>query len=126
MNLNQVTLPATNIKRSITFYRAMGFTLIVDSPAYARFECPNGDATFSVHLVSERSKNSGVIIYFESEHLDQLVSDLKTRGFQFDQEPKDESWLWREARLKDPDGNVLCLFFGGDNRKNPPWRVSSV
>jgi hypothetical protein len=23
----------------------------------------------------------------------------------------------------DPDGNKIILFFGGDNRKNPPWRV---
>ena len=29
MNLNQVTLPATNVERSAEFYRALGFTQIV-------------------------------------------------------------------------------------------------
>lgn len=29
-----------------------------------------------------------------------------------------------EAILKDPDGNQLILFHAGDNRKNPPWRIT--
>ena len=49
MNLNQVTLPAINVPESATFYRRLGFTQIVSTPHYARFECPEGDATFSVH-----------------------------------------------------------------------------
>lgn len=28
--------------------------------------------------------------------------------------------LWREARLRDPAGNALCLFFAGPNRRDPP------
>ena len=27
------------------------------------------------------------------------------------------------AYLRDPDGNRLCLYFAGENRVNPPWRV---
>ncbi len=46
-------------------------------------------------------------------------------GIQFDQEPKDQSWLWREAKLKDLDGNQLILFFGGENRLNPPWKIKN-
>jgi hypothetical protein len=49
MNLNQVTLPAADLEASASFYRRMGFTQIVSSPHYARFECPEGDATFSIH-----------------------------------------------------------------------------
>lgn len=126
MNLNQVTLPSTDIRRSIDFYRGMGFTLIVDSPDYARFECPQGDATFSVHRVAEAVNDTGVVVYFESAtaaELDALVVRLAQRGYGFDQQPEDMSWLWREARLRDPDGNVICLLFAGENRHNPPWRV---
>ena len=36
MNLNQVTLPSTNIEQSIAFYRGMGFTLIAESPHHVR------------------------------------------------------------------------------------------
>ncbi len=55
--------------------------------------------------------------------LDQQVEELRAKGFQFQQEPKDERWLWREARLLDPSGNVICLYKAGANRLNPPWRV---
>ena len=34
-------------------------------------------------------------------------------------------WLWREARLVDPSGNVICLYHAGENRLNPPWRVGA-
>ena len=44
-------------------------------------------------------------------------------GIDFDTEPADMPWLWREARLRDPDGHHLCLFRAGDNRRYPPWRL---
>lgn len=40
MNLNQVTLPALDVQRSVDFYKRMGFTQIVESPHYARFKRP--------------------------------------------------------------------------------------
>ena len=124
MNLNQVTLPVTDFSRSVAFYLDMGFTLIVHSPPrYARFECPDGEATFSLHAAERPVGNTGVVVYFECSDLDQRVQRLVSAGFQFTQLPTDEPWLWREARLEDPSGNVLCLFWGGNNRKHPPWRV---
>lgn len=126
MNLNQVTLPAVDIEQSSAFYRDMGFTQIVSSPPrYARFECPDGDATFSVHLVGNAPTNTGVVVYFECVDLDERVKQLQDKGFEFTKLPTDERWLWREARLNDPFGNVICLFLAGDNRKNPPWRVTA-
>ena len=41
MDLNQVTLPALDVAESADFYARMGFLQIVDSPHYARFECPD-------------------------------------------------------------------------------------
>ena len=125
MELNQVTLPATDVSASVAFYRAMGFELIVDSPHYARFKSAVGDATFSVHAVDAISEPSKTIVYFECAALDQQVEALKASGFQFAQEPRDERWLWREARLIDPAGNVICLYHAGENRLNPPWRVKT-
>ena len=125
MNLNQVTLPATDFERSVTFYRDMGFTLIVHSPPrYARFECPEGDATFSLHSVDSSGTSTGIVVYFECADLDARVGRLAAAGFEFTQFPTDERWLWREARLNDPSGNVICLFWAGTNRKNPPWRIA--
>jgi hypothetical protein len=51
------------------------------------------------------------------------VEDLEARGIRFDLEPTEQPWLWREARLRDPDGHALCLFSAGENRLHPPWRL---
>lgn len=125
MNLNQVTVPSSNIPRTIEFYQTLGLKLIVESDHYARFECPNGLSTFSVHLTEELPTGAGISVYFECENLDEKVDKLIQKGFVFDVLPTDQSWLWREAYLKDPDGNQLILFFAGENRLNPPWRIQS-
>lgn len=124
MNLNQVTVPSLDVEKAIQFYEKLELKLIVKSlPDYARFECTDGDSTFSIHRVNELPKGEGVIIYFEDENLDELVSRLLKKGIKFDKKPIDESWLWREASLYDPDGNKIILFYAGKNRKMPPWRV---
>jgi len=124
MNLNQITVPSLNVENAIAFYEKLGLQLIVKSlPNYARFECPDGNSTFSIHLVDKLPQGTGVYVYFECDNLDEKVELLKNKGVKFDQEPVDEKWLWREARLKDLDGNQLILFYGGKNRLNPPWRI---
>jgi len=70
MNLNQVTAPSTDVRRSIDFYRSLGLVLIVENlPSYARFECPEGDATFSVHQTGQPAGKPGGVVYFECEDL---------------------------------------------------------
>lgn len=124
MNLNQITIPSIDLSKSIPFYERLGLLLIVNSsPRYARFECPEGNSTFSIHQVSTLPTGEGISIYFECANLDEKVEQLKAKGIQFDQEPTDQNWLWREARLKDMDGNQLILFYAGENRLNPPWRI---
>lgn len=126
MNLNQVTLPARDISESIAFYEKMGFRLIVNAaPRYARFECPKGESTFSIELAEKASECHGVVVYFECSDLDEKVEELQGLGYHFEQLPRDEPWLWREARLRDPSLNVLCLYRAGENRRFPPWRVQA-
>ncbi len=124
MNLNQVTIYTNKFSESLAFYKTLGLQIIVDSsPRYVRFECPDGDSTFSIHETSDNSECSNIVLYFECEELEREVERLKNLGLQFEQEPKDQTWLWREAYLKDPTGNKICLYFAGENRQNPPWRV---
>lgn len=125
MNLNQVTIPSLDVEKAILFYQQLGLQLIVHStPHYARFQCPDGQATFSIHLVPELPKGDGIWVYFECEQLDAYVESLQKKGIEFEELPNDKRWLWREARLKDLDGNQLILFHAGDNRLNPPWRLN--
>jgi hydroxymethylpyrimidine/phosphomethylpyrimidine kinase len=121
-SLNHVTVGCRDYAASVNFYKSLGLDLIVDSPrsGYARFEAPNG-VTFSIH----HSENiaSSTIVYFESKRLDAWVTELASQGFAFEQLPQDESWGWREARLLDPAGNIVCLYNAGENRRFPDWRI---
>lgn len=107
---------------AVLFYRKLGFTQIVDTPHYARFECPDGGATFSLSL-EDAPRGGGAVIYFEHKDLDAWVGRLKVAGVVFDQDPTDQSYLWREAILHDPSGNKIKLYWAGENRLYPPWRV---
>ena len=124
MRLNQVTVPALDLERSIAFYRALGLKLIVKSPHYARFEVGDGADTFSLHVTDDASgAGKGPHVYFECDDLDSRVAQLKTKGITFDSEPTDQSWKWREAWLTDPAGVKLCLYHAGEMRRFPPWRL---
>lgn len=125
MNLNQVTIPSSNLANAVSFYQKLGFLLIVDAlPRYARFELPKGDSTFSIHHETSLPQGRGITLYFEVENLDATVSNLRSKGIVFQLLPTDQPWLWQEAHLKDPDGNQLILYKAGKNRKNPPWRIN--
>ena len=123
MNLNQVTMSVVNMDEAKAFYQLLGFNLIVDTPHYTRFECPDGDATFSLSL-SDGPIGTGTVVYFEHPELDLWVAKLQAAGLQFESPPEDHTYLWREAVLLDPSGNKLKLYWAGENRKNPPWRVN--
>ncbi len=120
---------------AVTFYQCMGFELIVDTPHYARFLCPEGNATFSLSLADKPQQtatnsstvtpSSSTTIYFEHEQLDTLVAALIEKGIVFEQLPQDMRYLWREAVLFDPSGNKIKLYWAGENRINPPWRVNT-
>ena len=124
MRLNQVTIPSTDVARSVEFYKRLGLVQIVESlPRYSRFVCPDGEATFSIHRVDDIAPGEKPVVYFECDALDQTVAELERRGIEFESRPVDQSWLWREAYLRDPDGNLICLYFAGENRVNPPWKL---
>jgi len=127
VNLNHVTLIVTDFDRSVAFYRGLGFIPVVHAPPrYARFACPDGDATLSVEVTGEAALSARAQIYLECARLDETVAGLKARGYVFAQDPMDMSYLWREARLRDPDGHDIRLYYAGDNRLNPPWKVRSA
>lgn len=125
MRLNQVTVPALDLERSIAFYQTLGLRLIVKTDDYARFEVGDGSETFSLHLTNDaHSAAGGPHIYFECDDLDARVAALKAKGIAFNSDPVDQRWRWREAWLSDPAGVQLCLYHAGAMRRFPPWRIS--
>jgi len=124
MRLNQVTVPLVDYEASKGFYLKLGLKLIVDTPPrYARFEMPEGGSTFSIEYVDGWQGGDWPEIWFESDRLDELVAELKSKGVVFESDPMEMPYLWRVALLRDPAGNRIALYHAGENRLNPPWRV---
>lgn len=123
LRLNQVTVGVADYGASVAFYQTLGLKLIVDSaPDYARFEAPGG-VTLSLHRDLDEMASGLTTVYFECDDLDAEVMRLSRLGVGFEHPPVDQPWLWREARLRDPFGNMVCLYRAGEARRFPPWRV---
>jgi hydroxymethylpyrimidine/phosphomethylpyrimidine kinase len=123
LRLNQVTVTGTNYERSVDFYKRLGLKQIVDNPPdYARFET-GGGATFSVQIDPEEKIIATTAIYLECDDLDERVEQLARGGIPFEHGPRNQPWMWREARLRDPDGNIIFLYKAGEARRFPPWRI---
>jgi hydroxymethylpyrimidine/phosphomethylpyrimidine kinase len=123
--LNQVTVTGTNYRRSVDFYRELGLRQIVDSPdtGYARFETAGG-VTLSVQIDPDEKIIPTTAIYLECDDLDERVEQLARSGLTFEHGPRNQPWMWREARLRDPDGNIIFFYKAGENRRFPPWRMT--
>src|SRR5207244_3316256 len=130
MKFNHVTLIVTDLEHSKSFYRTLGLTQIVDAPPrYARFTFPEGAATLSIEVKELDSKSRGGVaeLFFQCEAVDDVVRSLKAKGVAFDQDPMDMFYLWREARLRDPDGHELRFYSEAtDVRLNPPWKIAAA
>lgn len=123
MNLNQITIQVLNVELCCEFYKTLGLHLIVNAlPRYARFLCPNGDSTFSIHKTENTTGNT-TTIYFEVDDIESTYKSLLKKGIVFESSPELKSWLWTEALCKDPNGNAIIIYHAGKNRKNPPWRI---
>jgi hydroxymethylpyrimidine/phosphomethylpyrimidine kinase len=121
--LNQVTVTGTNYERSVEFYKKLGLKQIVGNPPdYARFETAGG-VTFSVQIDPEEQIIATTAVYFECDDLDERVEQLARSGIPFEHGPRNQPWMWREARLRDPDGNIIFFFKAGESRRFPPWRM---
>jgi catechol 2,3-dioxygenase-like lactoylglutathione lyase family enzyme len=150
VRLNHVTLVSADPERALPFYEGLGLTVIVlerDTDGrlrYARLTFPEGDSTLSLERgahsppsppsppstpvdddVSTASAASAVL-FFECDDLDARVAALTAAGYRFEAGAETKPWLWREARLRDPDGQTICLFRAGFYRLDPPWRIASA
>jgi hydroxymethylpyrimidine/phosphomethylpyrimidine kinase len=124
LRLNQITITGTDYERSIAFYRKLGLKQIVGSPdtGYARFEA-GGGVTFSVQIDPDEKIVATTAIYLECDDLDERVEQLARAGLAFEHGPRNQPWMWREARLRDPDGNIIFFYKAGEARRFPPWRI---
>jgi catechol 2,3-dioxygenase-like lactoylglutathione lyase family enzyme len=125
VRLNHITIAVSELERSVSFYERLGLEVIVHAPPrYARLYVSASDSTLSLEVMPDVKAGSPTFhLYFECENVDQTHLNLSGLGVVFTQPPTDMSYMWREAKLLDPDGYDVRLFSAGENRINPPWRL---
>ncbi len=113
---------------SVLFYEKLGLKLIVDSaPRYCRFEFPappdGGEpATLSLHSVDDtwQASLNGPLVYFEVDDVERYLTDCDLQPIAV---PEMKSYLWFEADIFDPSGNIIRIYTAGKTRRFPPWRI---
>ncbi len=115
-----LSIPARHMQASVTFYKNLGLKQIDENrPDEARFLSPEGEVTLLLERTDAVPEKPNTILFFECDDLDERVAELRTKGLLFESAPEDQPWGWRDAYLKDPKGNSVCLFNSGKERTSP-------
>jgi hydroxymethylpyrimidine/phosphomethylpyrimidine kinase len=123
--LNQVTVTGTDYRKSVEFYRSLG-------PPPDRRQ--PGERLCAVRdRRAERRCRSRSIPKRRSRQRPRSISNATTltsgsrswpeAGSRSSTVPRNQPWMWREARLRDPSGNIIFLYRAGEARRFPPWRI---
>jgi uncharacterized glyoxalase superfamily protein PhnB len=120
--LNAIGIVASDMARSIAFYRLLGLEFPGDSDGgHIEAELPNG---LRLMLDSEetiksfrpdwtREAGNQLALAFECAtpaEVDELYARVAEAGFDAEKEPWDAFWRQRYAQLRDPDGVPVDLF----------------
>jgi lactoylglutathione lyase len=113
-----VTISVTDQQKSLEFYtEKLGFTVATNQPMgddkgtrWIELALPGGGVTVSIFPPQDPSTKVGGFsnIIFTCEDVRQTYEELKERGVQFTQEPKDEFW-GTFCIFADPDDNQFVL-----------------
>ena len=110
--LGQVSIPAKDIKRAISFYRdTLGIPFIWNNSRMAFFQ--TGVTRLLVEIPEDPEFAHCSILYFDVADIDTAVRELKGRGVIFEDEPHHigdlgDVSVWM-AFFRDSEGNFLGL-----------------
>jgi uncharacterized glyoxalase superfamily protein PhnB len=120
--LNAVGIVASDLARSLDFYRLLGLD-VPETPneGHVNIDLPNG---FRLMLDSEdemrkflpdwvRQQGNQFSLAFQCDSpadVDKIYSQMIGAGFQGDKEPWDAFWGQRYAKLSDPNGIPVDLY----------------
>ena len=107
--IHSVAVVVSDRKRATQWYvEKLGFVVLEDAADHWTVVAPPGWRT-GLHLCEAETLepgNTGILLY--PDDFDATVKELKKKGVEFTQEPKEEPW-GTYAMFKDPDGNVFWL-----------------
>lgn len=98
------------MKESLPFYRdVLGLKVKNEWPHYAIFDLP-GTLGFAIGLGGKRGRKEGAPAnFFAVDDLDATYEELKEKGVNFIEPPKEQYWGGYAALIPDPDENLIYL-----------------
>ncbi len=119
--LNALGIVASDLGRSIAFYRLLGVDFPEDGDGHIEATLPSGmrlmldeeSVVKSFRPDWTRETGNQLALAFECSspaEVDELWSRAKDAGFEADKEPWDAFWGQRYAQLRDPDSVPVDLF----------------
>ncbi len=119
--LNAIGIVASDLGRSITFYRLLGVDLPDQGEGHIEATLPSGtrfmldeeSVVRSFRPDWSREVGNQLSLAFECSspaEVDELWDRAKADGFDAEKEPWDAFWGQRYAQLRDPDGVPVDLF----------------
>lgn len=122
-NLNAIGITASDMKRSIRFYRLLGLDVPPETPDEAHIDLflPNGvrfmldseEVTRSFLPNWQRVDGNQLGLALECSgpaEVDEVYRRVVDAGFEGEKEPWDAFWGQRYAMLRDPDGVSVSLY----------------
>ena len=108
-----ISLPVSNIERSVAFYQQFGFEILVENTNFTLLRLGEGTIGLLKMDVSKwpSALRGAVHIELSTDHLDTLYEQLEAQGVHFASPPVDRPWE-RQMFTYDPDGYRLEIAQG--------------
>lgn len=123
MKLNAVGVTTSDMKKTLSFYKLLGFkfTDYKENDDHVEPETLTGSARLMIdakeivkEIIDEDPKpgnhSSFAILYDTPAEIDEIVTKVKAAGFKVSKEPWDAFWGQRYAVVEDPDGYKVDLY----------------
>jgi catechol 2,3-dioxygenase-like lactoylglutathione lyase family enzyme len=116
-----VSLPVSDVARSVAFYRDMvGLTVEQSRPAFALLRL--GEVTLGLLRTrlddASRDMRGSIHVEFTTDDLDALYAEMQARGVSFHEPPHDAPWE-RAMATYDPDGYKVEFAQGRRGHNQP-------
>ena len=115
-----LSLPVSDVARSIEFYRLLDFEIEISRPMSALLRLGEGTLGLLKQDLSRWAKEARENTHLElsTDHLAVLYEELQVRGIYFHEPPHDEPWE-RAMATYDPDGYTVEISQGRRGHNAP-------
>ena len=134
--VNCIEIPISDMETSVAFYeKVLGLEKTYEHPVWTSFDIEGTSLAIAVSGTKGENKDVEIcrsctpcvlryaagtkqqtskpaatfVIYLSVKDLDGKYHELKEKGVEFINEPRDQAWGGRTAAMLDPDQNILVL-----------------